>query len=171
VRARKAKPKSGHGGKRLGAGRPKKFEVFFMIKVGADCEKMLAEARAEVAQTDLLDLTTNASDIKLYWDAAERIPIAERSSFLESELGEAYLSHVAIERAALLNDFLAGTQSRDGNTEEYGPIGGAVVSLRNKVPKGTRTQILKRAATKYDLTENQVDNLWQAYRRFLKDYS
>ena len=142
-----------------------------MMTVGADCEKMLAEARAEVAQADLLDLTTNASEIKIYWNRAKRIPIAERSKFLESELGEAYRSHVAIERAALLNDFLAGTRSRDGNSEEYGPVGGAVVSLKNKAPKGTRTLILKRAATKYDLTENQVDNLWQAYRRFLKDDS
>jgi hypothetical protein len=169
--ARNAKKNSGHGGKRLGAGRPKKFEVFFMIKVGADCERMLAEARAAVAQADLLDLTTNASDIKLYWDAAVRIPIDESSTFLKTDLGQTYLSDLAIERAAVLNDILAGTPSKDGNSEEFGPVGGAVVSLKNNVPKGTRTLILKRAATKYNLTENQADNLWQAYRRFLKDDS
>ena len=167
--ARNAKKNSGHGGKRLGAGRPKKFDVFFMIKVGADCERMLAEARAGVAQTHLVDLTANASDIKLYWDEANRIPIAERGAFLGSELGQMYLFDVAIERAALLNDILAETQSRDEKLVEYESVGGAVVSLKNKVPKGTRTLILKRAANKYDLTENQADNLWQAYRRFLKD--
>ena len=86
-----------------------------------------------------------------------------------SELGQMYLFDVAIERAALLNDILAETRSRDEKLVEYESVGGAVVSLKNKVPKGTRTLILKRAANKYDLTENQADNLWQAYRRFLKD--
>jgi len=34
--------------------------------------------------------------------------------------------------------------------------------------RGTRKAIIEQIAIKYSLTENQVDNFWQAYRRFEK---
>ena len=33
-------PKGQHGGRRVGAGRKVKFDLFFMLKVGAACEEL-----------------------------------------------------------------------------------------------------------------------------------
>ena len=41
--------------------------------------------------------------------------------------------------------------------------------LRTRPPRGTRIAIIKQLAQKYSLSENQVDNFWQLYRRFERD--
>ena len=80
-----------------------------------------------------------------------------RSGWLEQEDGgDQYLWDVAAEIEQL------NIVYKNQNLENR------VFSLPVRPRRGTRKAIIEQIAIKYSLTENQVDNFWQSYRRFEK---
>jgi hypothetical protein len=137
---------SGHGGKRKGSGRKRKWSFQDVLHVGQACE---TRWRHEVKRTLNANLENFLEDTELpeLWKQAELVPVDQRKDWLENEEGGgAHVHDVASE------------------VEEFPD--GCIISVSEQPPRGTRTQIIQEVAHALGLTTVQVDNLWQEYRRF-----
>ena len=129
------------GGRRPGAGRKRKWDFWFRIQIGQDCENLLTEQ----------------SGLSKEFPRAQNVEVELRSKWLEQEDGgDQYFWDVTGEIEQLNIIY------KNPNLENR------VFSLPVRPIRGTRKAIIEQIAIKYTLTENQVDNLWQAYRRFEK---
>jgi hypothetical protein len=150
-----------HGGKRSGAGRPRKWDFWFVIEVGQACETLHRQAQ-DAAFSDRLDrLISEQTELKRLWLKAKEKPVRLRRQWLQtrgdSQLEEGYEQH--------LNDVTEEIKEMNKNNKDKKPTS-RLVTLRNTPPKGTRNQIIAKVAEKFSLAPKQVDNIWQAYRRF-----
>lgn len=159
--------KRGHGGARKGAGRPRKFDCAYKWKVGKRCEALFEEVKNNILAENLRFLTEEASELKRYWDAAKKVDPKDRKVWRQSEEAQAYFEAVAIERAALLAEYEPPPKSLDGGL--YPPTGGALISLPNKPPKGTRAKIIKQVAAEFSIETQQVDKMWQWVRKLERE--
>ena len=144
--------KNSHGGKRRGAGRPHKWSFWFIVEVGQACETLNREAVERSLKRQKDDLIKQQTDLEQLFSKVNKCPPGERRQFLNSEEFEAH-SHDIIEELKTL----AGKKGGEVNR---------VIQLKAKAPRGTRTKILQQVAKTFGLTTKQVDNMWQAYRRF-----
>ena len=144
--------KNAHGGKRRGAGRPQKWDFLFVVKIGQACEKLNRKAIEVSLDQQKNDLLRQKTELELLWAKIKKIPPLERRQFLESEAFKVH-SHDIGEELKMLADKKGGEVNR-------------VVQLKAKAPRGTRKDILEQIAQTFGLTTKQVDNMWQAYRRF-----
>lgn len=150
------KKTSRRGGKRPGAGRKPKWDFWFKFKIGQECEILFRDAEARALQR-ANDHTFNAdSELKHLWRTPARIPIKRRKAYIASDLFKYHQEEIETELK-----FLAEGIDAEGPAQR-------VVQIRYRARRGTRKAIIKQIAEKHSLTENQVDNLWQAYRRFEK---
>lgn len=150
-----------HGGKRNGAGRPLKLSFWFKIEVGQTCETLHRQAQDAALRRRHDKLISEETELKSIWSKANSIPVPLRRQWLQgkgnNQLEEGYEQH--------LNDVSEEIKEMNKNLGGKNPTS-RLVSLRNTPPKGTRSQILAKVAKKFSLTTKQVDNIWQAYRRF-----
>jgi len=145
------------GGRRPGAGRKRKWDCWFRLKVGQDCEKLFREAIETKFAEEQRILLTEQSGLSKELPKAQDVDVELRSGWLEQEDGgDQYLWDVAAEIEQL------NIVYKNQNLENR------VFSLPVRPRRGTRKAIIEQIAIKYSLTENQVDNFWQAYRRFEK---
>ena len=145
------------GGRRPGAGRKRKWVCWFRLKVGQDCEKLFREAIETKFAEEQRILLTEQSGLSKELPKAQDVEVELRSGWLEQEDGgDQYLWDVAAEIEQL------NIVYKNQNLENR------VFSLPVRPRRGTRKAIIEQIAIKYSLTENQVDNFWQAYRRFEK---
>jgi len=145
------------GGRRPGAGRKRKWDCWFRLKVGQDCEKLFREAIETKFAEEQRILLTEQSGLSKELPKAQDVEVELRSGWLEQEDGgDQYLWDVAAEIEQL------NIVYKNQNLENR------VFSLPVRPRRGTRKAIIEQIAIKYSLTENQVDNFWQAYRRFEK---
>jgi len=145
------------GGRRPGAGRKRKWDCWFRLKVGQDCEKLFREAIETKFAEEQRILLTEQSGLSKELPKAQDVEVELRSGWLEQEDGgDQYLWDVAAEIEQL------NIVYKNPNLENR------VFSLPVRPRRGTRKAIIEQIAIKYSLTENQVDNFWQAYRRFEK---
>ena len=161
-------PKGQHGGRRAGAGRKLKFDLFFMLKVGAACEERLLEARNSVKANSRHYLFNEVSDLQSLWNKSDQIPVSKRPAWLESDAFEDHQADIEEERS-LIRSEVAIVSRKTQRAAKNAPIGsekGVDQPTKKPVPRGTRRRILREIAVIYKLTENQVDNLWQQKRRF-----
>lgn len=145
---------SGHGGKREGAGRKRKWSFQDVLQVGQACE---TRWRREVKRTINANLENFLEDTELpeLWKQAERVPVDQRKDWLESEEGGgAHVHDIASEIEEL-------PSTNDGNSPH-----GRMISVSGRPPRGTRKRVIQEVAHALGLTTVQVDNLWQEYRRF-----
>lgn len=148
----KTPEKNSHGGKRRGAGRPSKWDFLFIVEVGQACEKLNRKAIEESWERQKHDLFSQQTEIDWHWAKIKKVPPRERRQFLESEAFEFHSQDIDEELK-----MLAGKKGGEVNR---------VVQLKAKAPRGTRKDILEQIAQTFGLTTRQVDNMWQAYRRF-----
>jgi hypothetical protein len=145
------------GGRRPGAGRKRKWDCWFRLKVGQDCEKLFRKAIETKFAEEQRILLTEQSGLSKELPKAQDVEVELRSGWLEQEDGgDQYLWDVAAEIEQL------NIVYKNPNLENR------VFSLPVRPRRGTRKAIIEQIAIKYSLTENQVDNFWQAYRRFEK---
>lgn len=165
----KEQPKGKHGGTRAGAGRPPKFGFLFKLKVGGRCEALSREAKEVAWRKRLSVLTTEASDIRSYWEKSKKIAPHERAEWLQSDRSEWHFEDIAIERAAILAE-LYPLDPNDDNGDVYPPIGGGLlVTVDAKPLWGTRKSILAQVADEFSLSIKQVEKMWGTYREFEKE--
>ena len=145
------------GGRRPGAGRKRKWSFRFTIEVGLACEKLFNEALEDTRSEVKQKLLSEQSNLSEEFHRAHQIQTNNRSNWLnQEEGGDQYLWDVAGEIEQL------NIQYKNQNRENR------VFSLPTRPPRGTRKAIIQQISAEYSLTKNQVDNLWQAYRRFTK---
>lgn len=151
---------SGRGGKRLGAGRKQNWDFWFRLKIGQECEALFRDAAQRRLADEKQKLHNEQSDLSHELARAQAVEIEERSKWLQEEVeedgGDRYLSDIESE-IEQLNAYYENDNPKN-----------RLFSLPARPRRGTREAIIKRIAAKHSLTENQVDNLWQAYRRFEK---
>ena len=148
-----------HGGKRKGAGRRPKWDPFFRLHVGQDCEELFRdEARLAHAKASDEHFRT-ITDLTDVWDRLNMVPIYQRSDWLKSEAGDQHRSDIEDE----LETLRAVTADISSNSR--------LLKLSITPPRGTRSRIILAIAEKYFLSAKQVDNLWQEYRRFERSLS
>lgn len=141
--------KNSHGGKRIGAGRPRKWDFWFVVKVGQACEMLNRKAIEESLIQQKNDLFTQQTELEWLWAKTNEVPLSRRRQFLESEELEVHSQDIDAE----LNLISSGEQPA------------RIVQFRTKALRGTRKDILIKIADQFDLNTTQVDNLWQQYRR------
>ena len=149
-----------HGGARAGAGRPRKYDLEEIVDIGYACEKLWCEA-SDAAVTARYASLKNASEIQLLRDGAPHNDLDKRKTWFESER---YWDVYKGDLEALLHE-RAGTPF-DDISAEFESDAPRIVTISTKPPRGTRKRIIETVATESGLSENTVDNLWQAFRRF-----
>lgn len=148
----KAPEKNSHGGKRSGAGRPPKWDFLFVVEIGQACEKLNRKAIEGSLEQQKNDLFRDQTELDWHWSKIKKVLPRERRQFLTSEAFEVHSQDV--------NEELKTLASKKGGEVNR------VIQLKAKAPRGTRTKILQQVAKTFGLTTKQVDNMWQAYRRF-----
>ena len=153
---------SSHGGARRGAGRPIKWSISEVIKIGQACEAKWRGASESALQERLAARPYADRYIKLTKRANSR-PVAERAAWLESKVYGEYVGD--------LEDWLhkMAEQKFDYDTGEYDGIAPRIIELSIKPPRGTRKRIVSEVAEEFQMPEKAVDNIWQEYRRFEQD--
>jgi hypothetical protein len=145
------------GGRRPGAGRKRKWDFWFRLQIGQDCENLYRKAIETKFAEEQRTLLTEHSRLSKEFPRAQDVEVEFRSEWLEQEDGgDQYLWDVVGEIEQL--NIIYKNQNLENR----------VFSLPVRPRRGTRKAIIEQIAIKYTLTENQVDNLWQAYRRFEK---
>lgn len=152
----------GHGGPRLGAGRPRKWSFEAVLTIGQSCEVKWREASTEAFAARLAALP-HADEIGARWEEVQAIPVWQRKAWIESEAFEDHSGDIG----SWLHK-RAGTRF-DDETATYAGAAPRLVTLSTKPPRGTRQAIIREVATNTGLVESQVDNLWQEYRRFERE--
>jgi len=150
-----------HGGARRGAGRPRKWQFDHVLTVGHACEVRWLEACALAKEASLASLPY-ATDIRAIQSSAQLIPVWQRAAWVASDAYDDHSDDIAAwlhERAGtpIVNDAFEGDAPR-------------VVTVSTKPPRGTRQAIIREVAATQGLAETAVDNLWQEYRRFQREY-
>ena len=145
-----------HGGKRNGAGPPQKFSIPFKIEAGQDCEVQWREAVRLHVINEKFKLIKQDSELNQLFCDINSIPIEDRSNWLSSEAYDVHKFDFALELESL--------------SDLHGKLNNAsrVFNLNTKPPRGTRKEILQLTAKKFKISEKQIDNIWQWYRRFEK---
>lgn len=145
-----------HGGKREGAGRPRKWFFEDVLKIGQECEvrfKAILHADYEAQKKTLI--SNDVTELKAHHDEVQSIPLVHRQEWLKDEASRSqYMLDVGEE--------IESINSMAGIAEPTNRI----FQIVGRAPKGTRSRIIKIVAEKYGLKTSEVDNLWQAYRRF-----
>ena len=145
------------GGRRPGAGRKRKWDFWFRLQIGQDCENLYRKAIEKKFAEEQRTLLTKHSGLSIEFQRAQDVEVELRSEWLEQEDGgDQYLWDVVGEIEQL--NIIYKNQDLENR----------IFSLPVRPRRGTRKAIIKQIAAKYSLTANQVDNLWQAYRRFEK---
>ena len=145
------------GGRRPGAGRKRKWDLWFRLQIGQDCENLYRKAIEKKFAEEQRTLLTKHSRLSIEFQRAQDVEVELRSEWLEQEDGgDQYLWDVVGEIEQL--NIIYKNQDLENR----------IFSLAVRPRRGTRKAIIKQIAAKYSLTANQVDNLWQAYRRFEK---
>lgn len=145
--------KRGHGGARKGAGRPRKFDFFYLVTIGQACENLWRIAVADAKQKAVHKYISDDTELEAVWSKAQQINIENRKQWLQSEDYEQHKSDVDVEVEL-------------SRSEESPQKNSRFVSLTAKPPRGTRKRIIEEVSSKHGLTFNQVRNLWVAYRHW-----
>lgn len=146
--------RSTHGGKREGAGRKPKWPFFFKIDVGQACERLWRETMEKADQASRSEMFSEKSELAVYWRKAAQVPVAERKEWRDSEEGKLHHDDVEIELSALSPE-----------QPENQPVP-RIVQISRKPPRGSRKRITEAVAREFGILPQQVDNIWQQYRKF-----
>ena len=164
---------NGHGGKRKGAGRPRKWSFDDVLRVGQACEVQWRKAQAVAYDAARDELFRERTELSTVWKQAKQVPAQDRGVWRTSEAGQQHSADVDTELESLQTYHVgkpsAAIASDEGERDAV--IGAAEVPTRlveipNKPRRGTRRKIIADVAERTGLSPSQVDNLWQAYRRF-----
>jgi hypothetical protein len=133
-----------------------------MIEVGLACETEWHKASNEAFGARLAALP-HTEQIRAFQKGAQYIPLSQRSAWLA---GYGYEDHRG-DLESWLHE-RAGTPF-DYHYGKYADEAPRVWRVSTKPPRGTRKRIMAEIAERFSLSESAVDNLWQAYRRFVRD--
>lgn len=147
-----------HGGARRGAGRPLKWTFDDIFTVGQACEAEWRRAAQDAVEVRLSALP-KAAEIRSLQEASRNIPLEQRRAWLAGDAFDDH--HHDIE--ALLH--ARAKTSFDDDTATFERTAPRGVRVSAQPFRGSRKRIIAGAALRFQLSESQVDNLWQRYRR------
>ena len=148
-----------HGGKRAGAGRPRKWSFDDILKIGQACEvRFKAAVQSDYKNKKDALISNDVIELTEHYNRVQSIPLEDRQEWLQDEASR---SQYMLD----LGEEIESINSMAGIAEPTNRI----FQIVGKAPKGTRSRIIKAIAEEYDLKTKQVDNLWQQYRRFERD--
>lgn len=150
------------GGRRPGAGRPRKRPWTTEFEIGQACEVLWREETQKQLEYRLNRLLTAETSIQTLWDSVNAIPVSQRRAWLASD---AYEDHRGDIDAWLHKR--AGTQF-DERTGRYSKEADRRIRLADRPAKGTRGRIIVEIAERYGVSTDTTNRLWKAYRRFEK---
>jgi hypothetical protein len=151
--------KKAHGGKRAGAGRPRKWSFENVLEIGLACEvRFKATVHANYEERKNALMSNDVTELADLFQKAQSIPIGHRQKWLQDENGGAQHVSDVCEELTTLNSTIARADQTN-----------RIFQVVGKTPKGTRSSIIKIVAEEYGLKTKQVDNLWQRYRRFERE--
>lgn len=167
---------SGHGGNRPGAGRPRKWSFDDVLRVGQACEARWRKAQTDAYEAARQELFSERTELIEVWKKANQIPVQKRGEWRSSSTGQQHSADIEIELEGLHtcdaekpNPAVAGDAEESDGVADTSETPMRLVKISNKPSKGARTQIITEVAARIGLTPLQVDNLWQAYRRFERE--
>ena len=134
-----------HGGARKNAGRKQKFSEDEKISVGIRCEKLFNEAINNQINKQIYSFIHYETEIGNQYYDMKRINKSKRSAYNADPLGE--------EHRKEMNE-LRSTMSK--------------LTLKTKAPYGSRKKIKHQVAHEFDITKDDVENIWKYFR---KNYS
>ena len=147
-----------HGGKRAGSGR--KSTAFNVIsRVGQACEEMLRQKYVALNAEKKRELLEERSNIAVFHEYIQGIPIAERTAFLASD------------------DYANHSKSMDEELTQLGQPNNElgkrsrILTIPTRRLYGYNARIYEDVALKFGLSPVQVKNYWQKYRKFIRDSS
>lgn len=88
---------NGHGGKRPGAGRPKKWSFEVMLRVGQACENKWRDEVARAFDAASAKMFGFDADLVALWEAVQKVPLGERRAWLAGADGEMHQADVEVE--------------------------------------------------------------------------
>lgn len=164
--------KSNHGGARSGAGRPVKYDVWTMVEIGQACETKWRKESKQAVERRFSNLP-HADKVRALQEAANAIPLAERTAWLRSEAYEDHSSELEAWLHKAAGHSLTGTFEVEGEAYggDYEGNAPRLITISTKPPRGTRMRIIEEVARRFGLLESAVNNLWQQYRRFERETS
>lgn len=75
---------NGHGGKRPGAGRPKKWSFEVILRVGQACENKWRDEVARAFDAASAKMFGFDADLVALWEAVQKVPLGERRAWLSN---------------------------------------------------------------------------------------
>jgi hypothetical protein len=132
------------GGKRDKAGR-KPVDYWHKMRVGAFCEECFRR-KQEAERWERVEACPDTQAKRQHQEKARRIAERVISRFGGRVPDKIWGRELAVPNAEIV---------------KRGHVGAAPIQR----PKGIRTAILKRAAQKFDITEDQADKYWNFFRR------
>jgi hypothetical protein len=134
------------------------------LQIGHDCEVLwrLACAR-EVDES--LRRQPYSDQIELLRDAANEIPLRQRSAWLAGEGFEEYRGDLE----AWLHK--RASTPFDDDTGTYASSAPRLVTVPNRPPRGTRKRIIAEVAARASVPESTVVRLWTDYRKLMRRVS
>ena len=148
--------KKKHGGKRSGAGR-KSTPFNVILEVGQACEEMLQQQYVALNAEKKRELLEERSNIAVFHEYIQGIPIAERTAFHASD------------------DYAEHSKSVDEELTQLGQANNElgkrsrILTIPTRRLYGYNARIYNEVAIKLGRSPLQVKNYWQTYRKFLRD--
>ena len=137
---------SNHGGARKNAGRKQKFSEEEKFDVGLRCEKLFNEAINNHINKQIYSFIHYETEIGNQYYDIKRINKSKRNTFNSSPLGEEHRTEMDKLRTSMPN-----------------------LALRTNAPYGSRIKIKQQVAEEFNITEQDVENIWKYFRKNYPD--
>ena len=142
-----------HGGKRPGAGRKRKWEPIYEVRIISECENLHNEAVQLAFDKEKQRKFGEQSELNYYWGKINNIPVEQRSNFLKDAAYQTYIEYFNAEVELI-------------KSNDDGSIGfERIIKIDVEVPRGTIQKIINQVSEKYSLEKKEVENAWGAHKR------
>ena len=135
-----------HGGARTNAGRKTKFSEDKKIHVGLRCEKLHYDAVKKHMSKQIYRFINSDTEIGNEYYDMKRINKSKRIAFNSDPLGEEHRIEMDKLRSSMPN-----------------------LALKTNAPYGSRIKIKQQVAEEFNITEQDVENIWKYFRKNYPD--
>jgi len=142
-----------HGGKRPGAGRKRKWDPIYEVRIISECENLYNEAVQLAFDKEKQRKFGKQSELNYFWKKINNIPVEQRSNFLKDAAYQTYIEYFNAEVELI--------KSNDDDSIGFE----RVIKIDVEVPRGTIQKIINQVSEKYSLDKKEVENAWGAHKR------
>ena len=135
-----------HGGARTNAGRKTKFSEDKKNHVGLRCEQLHCDALKKQIGNQIYRFIHYDTEVGNEYYDIKRINKSKRNTFNSSPLGEEHRTEMDKLRTSMPN-----------------------LALRTNAPYGSQIKIKQQVAEEFNITEQDVENIWKYFRKNYPD--